>query len=104
MLCVCGSVRSMKARFEKIIREAQDSICAAIEEEDGVKFHQDVWTRPGGGGGISRVLQVSGSQGLASRVKEHVVSSIADFGRLNEEMRIQGRGWQPWELLWFLGR
>ena len=53
----------MKARFEKMIREAQDSICAAIEAEDGVSFHQDVWTRPGGGGGISRVLQVSGSSG-----------------------------------------
>ncbi len=40
-----------------MIREAQDSICAAIEEVDGKKFHQDAWTRPGGGGGISRVLQ-----------------------------------------------
>lgn len=48
---------SMRARFEKVIREAQDSIVSAIEDVDGVKFRQDAWTRPGGGGGITRVLQ-----------------------------------------------
>lgn len=48
---------SMKGRFEKVIRDAQDSIVAAIEKADGKKFHQDAWTRPGGGGGITRVLQ-----------------------------------------------
>ena len=41
-----------------MIRAAQDSICAAVEAEDGGRFHEDAWTRPGGGGGISRVLQV----------------------------------------------
>ena len=50
--------RRMRARFEAMIRSAQDSICAAVEAEDGGKFHEDAWTRPGGGGGISRVLQV----------------------------------------------
>eukprot|EP00976_Prorocentrum_cordatum_P009996 200214-Prorocentrum_minimum.AAC.2 len=48
---------SMRAKFEKMIRAAQDEICGAIEELDGGKFHEDAWTRPGGGGGISRVLQ-----------------------------------------------
>ena len=47
----------MRARFEKMIRAAQDEICGAIEELDGQKFQEDAWTRPGGGGGISRVLQ-----------------------------------------------
>jgi coproporphyrinogen III oxidase len=46
-----------KVRFEKIIRDAQDSICAAVEEIDGNKFREDAWTREDGGGGISRVLQ-----------------------------------------------
>lgn len=41
-----------------MIRGAQDSVCAAIEAvENGSKFKEDVWSRPGGGGGISRVLQ-----------------------------------------------
>jgi len=48
---------SMRAKFEKMIRAAQNEICAAIEELDGQKFQEDAWTRPGGGGGISRVLQ-----------------------------------------------
>ncbi|KVH91390.1 Coproporphyrinogen III oxidase, aerobic [Cynara cardunculus var. scolymus] len=52
---------SVRVRFEKMIREAQDSVCAAIEAADGGgKFKEDVWSRPGGGGGISRVLQDSG--------------------------------------------
>ncbi len=33
-------------------------MCAAIEEVDGCNFRQDAWTRPSGGGGITRVLQV----------------------------------------------
>jgi coproporphyrinogen III oxidase len=41
-----------------MIRAAQDSVCDAIEAiEGGPKFKEDVWSRPGGGGGISRVLQ-----------------------------------------------
>ena len=49
--------RSMRARFEKVIRDAQDSICASIAAEDGTSFREDAWTRPGGGGGITRVMQ-----------------------------------------------
>jgi coproporphyrinogen III oxidase len=47
---------TMRARFEAVIRAAQDSICAAISEVDGTPFHQDAWTREAGGGGITRVL------------------------------------------------
>lgn len=53
-----SSSSSVRARFEKMIREAQDTVCAAIEAADGgATFKEDVWSRPGGGGGISRVLQ-----------------------------------------------
>ncbi|MCO5588816.1 hypothetical protein L7F22_042776 [Adiantum nelumboides] len=48
---------SMRAKFEKMIRKAQDEICAAVEAVDGSSFREDSWVRPGGGGGISRVLQ-----------------------------------------------
>ena len=35
----------------------QSEICAALEAEDGTAtFRQDAWTRPGGGGGLSRVM------------------------------------------------
>jgi len=51
------STSSMRAQFETMIRKAQDDICAAVEDVDGIKFREDSWIRPGGGGGISRVLQ-----------------------------------------------
>lgn len=47
----------MRVKFEQVIRDAQNSICAAIEKVDGTTFRQDAWTRPGGGGGITRVVQ-----------------------------------------------
>lgn len=49
---------SMRRRFEEVCRNAQASICAAIEEIDGEgKFKTDAWVRENGGGGMSRVLQ-----------------------------------------------
>uniref|UniRef100_A0A1D1ZYS9 coproporphyrinogen oxidase n=1 Tax=Auxenochlorella protothecoides TaxID=3075 RepID=A0A1D1ZYS9_AUXPR len=51
------SADSIRGRFEKAIRAAQDSICEAISAADGTPFRQDAWTREGGGGGITRVLQ-----------------------------------------------
>jgi hypothetical protein len=39
---------TMRSKFEKMCREAQDSICAAIEELDGgATFKEDAWTREG---------------------------------------------------------
>nr|WP_041448217.1 oxygen-dependent coproporphyrinogen oxidase [Anaeromyxobacter sp. Fw109-5] len=39
-------------------RAAQDALCAELERADGAaRFREDAWERPGGGGGISRVLQ-----------------------------------------------
>jgi len=50
---------SVRGRFEAMIRRVQEEVCAALEEADGsgARFVEDVWSRPGGGGGISRVLQ-----------------------------------------------
>eukprot|EP00243_Klebsormidium_subtile_P003000 TRINITY_DN16132_c0_g1_i1.p1 TRINITY_DN16132_c0_g1~~TRINITY_DN16132_c0_g1_i1.p1 ORF type:complete len:428 (-),score=100.75 TRINITY_DN16132_c0_g1_i1:336-1577(-) len=52
-----GWTSPMCEKFEKVIREIQDEVCAAIEQLDGKKFREDSWEREGGGGGISRVLQ-----------------------------------------------
>jgi coproporphyrinogen III oxidase len=57
-----------RARFERLIRRVQAEVCAALEAVEegsggvgvgvgGGVFREDAWTRPGGGGGISRVLQ-----------------------------------------------
>ena len=42
-------------------RELQDRICRALEEIDGAaRFREDEWSRPGGGGGRTRVLEHGG--------------------------------------------
>lgn len=48
----------MRAKFEKMCREAQIKITKAIEEIDGsdVTFQEDCWVRENGGGGLSRVM------------------------------------------------
>lgn len=50
--------KQMRSKFERMCRDAQQSITSAIEELDGEgKFQEDAWTRDNGGGGVSRVLQ-----------------------------------------------
>ncbi len=47
----------MHDRATEFFRGLQDRICAALEAADGsAKFREDVWQRPGGGGGRSRVI------------------------------------------------
>jgi len=48
---------SIHVRMEAMVRQAQDTICKAVEELDGQSFCEDVWHRADGGGGISRVIQ-----------------------------------------------
>lgn len=50
--------RDMRERMERMVKAAQDEICAAIEALDGEgRFREDTWEREGGGGGRSRVMQ-----------------------------------------------
>ncbi len=43
--------------MEALARTTQDAVCAALEAADGGRFREDVWERPGGGGGRSRTLE-----------------------------------------------
>jgi coproporphyrinogen III oxidase len=48
----------IKDQFVAYIKELQNQICLALEQADGKeKFISDVWERPGGGGGDSRVIR-----------------------------------------------
>jgi coproporphyrinogen III oxidase len=50
-----------REQIEATYREIQAAFCAAVEEVDGEEtFAADDWVRPGGGGGITRVLSGSG--------------------------------------------
>src|ERR1700733_7602951 len=49
---------NIKTAFIENIRQYQDTICSALESEDGkAVFEEDEWQRPGGGGGRSRIIQ-----------------------------------------------
>ena len=48
----------MKDKFYQYIQNLQDEICAALEKTDaGAKFREDIWQRPEGGGGRTRVIE-----------------------------------------------
>lgn len=48
----------MKNKFYDYIQKLQDTITAKLEEVDGkAKFQQDIWERPEGGGGRTRVIE-----------------------------------------------
>ncbi|MBQ4801313.1 oxygen-dependent coproporphyrinogen oxidase [Aquimarina sp. MMG015] len=48
----------MKEKFYQYIQDLQDTITACIESLDGAaKFKEDIWKRPEGGGGRTRVIE-----------------------------------------------
>lgn len=48
----------MKEQFVAYIRKLQNDICSALEDIDGsAKFSEDIWERPEGGGGRSRIIE-----------------------------------------------
>ena len=48
----------MKDRFYAYIEQLQDTITAKLEEVDGkATFREDIWARPEGGGGRTRVIE-----------------------------------------------
>jgi len=52
------SVSDLFDRAAKFFQELQSEICSALAEADGTReFSADAWQRPGGGGGVARVLE-----------------------------------------------
>ena len=51
----------VKERFYAYIQDLQDRITGALEAEDGLaRFREDLWKRPEGGGGRTRVIENGG--------------------------------------------
>jgi len=46
-----------RERTETYFKDLQDRIVQSIQDLDGVLFREDLWSRPGGGGGRTRVLE-----------------------------------------------
>jgi coproporphyrinogen III oxidase len=63
-------------RVRTFFEEQQTRICAALEELDGsARFGLDRWVRPGGGGGVTRVIQ-NGSLFEKGGVNTSAVSGV----------------------------
>ena len=72
----------IKEAFNDYIAGLQLTICNALEKADGLAvFHQDKWTRPEGGGGLSCVI----SDGNV--FEKGGVNTSAVFGKLPEAMQ-----------------
>lgn len=66
----------MRTTVETFFRHLQNDICAQLEAADGHgRFRQDVWERPGGGGGQTRVLQ-------GRKIEKGGVNFSAVYGQL----------------------
>jgi coproporphyrinogen III oxidase len=76
----------MKDKFYNYIQQLQDIITSKLEEVDGKAiFQEDIWKRPEGGGGRTRVIQ-NGSESSGVFEKGGVNIS-AVHGKLPETMR-----------------
>src|SRR5262245_61144736 len=51
---------TMFDRTADYFRKLQDNICSELAQLDGTPFRDDAWSRPGGGGGRTRVLAEGG--------------------------------------------
>ena len=72
----------MKTKFLSYIQTLQNQITAKIEQVDGgAKFKEDIWQRPEGGGGNTRVLE----NGLV--FEKAGVNTSAVHGKLPEAMQ-----------------
>jgi coproporphyrinogen III oxidase len=76
--------REIKDEWIKIIHSLQDTICLVLENTDGqAKFKEDLWQRPEGGGGKTRVI-ANGNVFEKGGVNTSVV-----FGEVTDAMRSQ---------------
>src|SRR5260370_41371082 len=74
----------IKAKFEQLITDLQNSISQSIEKIDGKeKFKEDVWAREEGGGGVTRVI----SNGAV--FEKGGVNRSADFGDVTPALTAQ---------------
>ena len=43
-------------QFAQLVQDRQNDICEALADVDGGQFKEDIWERPGGGGGKTRII------------------------------------------------
>ncbi|MBL9209912.1 MAG: oxygen-dependent coproporphyrinogen oxidase [Opitutaceae bacterium] len=75
--------------------DLQDRICAALEAEDGqARFHTDLWTRPEGGGGRTRILAEGGVFEKAGVAFSHVQGTKLPPSATAHRPELAGKAWE----------
>ncbi|RMG79894.1 MAG: oxygen-dependent coproporphyrinogen oxidase [Bacteroidetes bacterium] len=70
----------MKSTITEFFKTLQDDICQALEEADGTgRFREDLWQRPAGGGGRTRVIE-------GAHIEKGGVNFSAVHGELPEKI------------------
>ncbi|MCC7487933.1 MAG: oxygen-dependent coproporphyrinogen oxidase [Burkholderiales bacterium] len=72
----------------------QDEIVAALERADGKPFVRDAWERPGGGGGITRVVEEGGLFERAGVSFSHVSGASLPPSATASRPALAGRSFQ----------
>ena len=74
--------------------QLQDSICDALQQEDGESFREDSWEREEGGGGLSRVLEEGNLFEKAGVNFSHVFGSQLPASATAQRPELAGRSFQ----------
>jgi coproporphyrinogen III oxidase len=87
----------MKNKFYQYIQTLQNQICKGLEDIDGgTKFREDLWERPEGGGGRTRVIE------NGNVFEKGGVNISAVHGKLPDTMqKMFGVGEADFFRLWF---
>jgi coproporphyrinogen III oxidase len=76
-----------KENIAEAFRQLQDRICERLEVLDGVaKFQEDLWTRPEGGGGRTRILKGDGVVEKGGVNFSEVHGTVTDMMKKNTEI------------------
>ncbi len=76
-----------KTQISKAFQDLQDRICARVEQIDGVsKFQEDLWERPEGGGGRTRIITGKGVIEKGGVNFSEVFGVVTDMMRGNTEI------------------
>jgi len=83
------------AELRAYFLELQDRLCGALEIEDGgTRFHRDAWERPGGDGGLTRVLVDGAVFEQAGVAFSHVAGDALPPSATRRRPDLSGRKWE----------
>ena len=84
----------MISEIKNYLMGLQDRICAQLVVGDGKTFHEDLWQRPEGGGGRTRVLQNATVFEQAGVNFSHVLGELLPVAATAKRPELAGRGFE----------